>query len=115
MPVTVAIAGRQLAISLVTANARRRIAEETSEEQGSKERRFLSVFQTRTIIGAAVIEGAAFLAAIAYMLERSPAVLGLAALLLLGVTMHFPTESRIISWVERESENLEMARRMGDR
>jgi hypothetical protein len=105
----------QAVILLITAKARREIGADGAESPLSRERRFLTVYQTRTIIGAAASEGWAFFAVIAYMIEGSPVSLGLAAFLLLTVAAYFPTSSRIISWVEREVETLEMARGMGER
>lgn len=105
----------QVARLLITAKARREIGADTSDVPFSRERRLLTLYQTRTMIGAAASEGWAFLAVIAFMFEGNPISLGLAAFLLLTVSAYFPTSSRIISWVEREVETLEMARGLGER
>jgi len=102
---------RLLVISLVTTKARREIAAGTSDARRSDGQRFVNVFQTRTIISAAMFEGWAFLAVIAYMIERSPTCLGLSAFLLFGVSMHFPTPSRIIHWVEGQLDATEHEKR----
>ena len=51
----------------------------------------LSLFQRKTIVGAAMIEGCAFFAAIVYLLEGGFVSLGLALVLLAGLAAHFPT------------------------
>lgn len=70
-------------------------------------RYLLSVFQHRTIISAALFEGWAFFATIAYLAEGNVLALALVVLLILGVSLHFPTQSRLIAWVERELETVE--------
>ena len=67
----------------------------------------LSVFQQSTIVSAALFEGCAFLATIAYLIEGNPLSLGLAVLLAVAVAAHFPTQSRAIAWVERQMQRLE--------
>jgi hypothetical protein len=67
----------------------------------------LSVFQQGTIVSAALFEGCAFFATIAYLIEGNPLSLGLAVLLVLAVAAHFPTQSRAIAWVERQLERLQ--------
>ena len=70
----------------------------------------MTLFHVRTIVGAAVLEGCAFFASIAYFLERNPLALGLAIFLILGVAAHFPTRSRMVGWVERQLQWLEQER-----
>lgn len=67
----------------------------------------LSVFQTKTIISAALFEGWAFFATVAYLIEGDPLGVGLAIVLIIGVAAHFPTQSRAIAWVEQQLELLE--------
>jgi hypothetical protein len=75
------------------------------DDGGCRDAKYLlSVFQPKTIMIAALFEGWAFFAAIAYLLEGGPLSLGLTVVLILGVAAHFPTRSRAIGWVERQLE-----------
>lgn len=65
-----------------------------------------SVYMTQFITGAALNEGLAFFATIAYMIGRHPVALGLALLLLGGLIVRFPTRPRIASWIEGQEELL---------
>ena len=65
------------------------------------------VYQTQFIIGAALNEGPAFFAVIAYMMGRNPIALGLAAVLLAAILVRFPTRVRVGDWMERQQELLE--------
>jgi hypothetical protein len=64
------------------------------------------VYQTSLIIGAALNEGPAFFALIAYMVEGLPAILGVAAFLILGVAARFPTRARLEQWIDAQKELL---------
>lgn len=72
----------------------------------------LTAFRQKTMVSAALFEGCAFFAVIAYLIEGSPLSLGLAALLVLGVAAHFHTQSRAIAWVERQMETVEQEKFM---
>ncbi|MBN2477537.1 MAG: hypothetical protein JXB62_23220 [Pirellulales bacterium] len=67
----------------------------------------------RTIVGAAVLEGAAFFTLVAYLIEQSPLALGAAALLIVGVGLHFPTQGRLVQWIADQLTLLEQERLMG--
>ena len=71
------------------------------------------VFQTRTIVAGALLEGAAFFALISYMLGRSPLALILAVFLILGVAAHFPTRSGVIHWIDEQLRLVERERQFG--
>jgi hypothetical protein len=73
-------------------------------------RSLLPVYQTKTIISAAMFEGLGFFGTIAYLVEGNPISLGLAVLMILGVAGHFPTPGRIVGWVERQLEAIEVER-----
>jgi hypothetical protein len=64
------------------------------------------VYQTQLIIGAAMNEGVAFFAAIAYMIGRNPIALGLGILLVGGLVARFPTKDRVALWMDRQQELL---------
>jgi hypothetical protein len=72
--------------------------------------RLLPVYQTQLIMGAAINEGMAFFAAIAYMLERHPIALGTAIVLLGGLVARFPTADRVNAWLDRELSLLQAER-----
>lgn len=65
-----------------------------------------AVYQQQLIIGAAMNEGLAFLAAMAYLIEKSPIALGLAILLVLGLMLRFPTRRRVELWIDQQREKL---------
>ncbi|MCI0491954.1 MAG: hypothetical protein L0Z07_03340 [Planctomycetes bacterium] len=69
-------------------------------------------YQTRLIIAAALLEGAAFLNLIAYMLERQSLSLVIAGVLWLMLLSHVPTVSRVENWLERELTTVEQLRLM---
>jgi hypothetical protein len=70
-------------------------------------------YQTPFIIGAALNEGVAFFAAVAYMVGGNPIALGLALLLLGALILRFPTRPRVASWIERQQELLAQDRQAG--
>jgi hypothetical protein len=65
-------------------------------------RRLLPLYQTQLLIGAAILEGMAFFATLAYMLERNKIALAIAAFLLGCLASRFPTVDRINRWLERQ-------------
>lgn len=69
-------------------------------------------YQTRTIVAAALLEGAAFFATIAYMIERQPIALVVAIVFALLILSQIPTLSRFESWLETESNGIEQMRQM---
>ena len=73
----------------------------------------LSLFQRKTIFGAAMVEGCTFFAVIAYFIDGGFVSLGLAVALSAGLAAHFPTLSRITGWVDRQIELLEQERTLG--
>jgi len=60
------------------------------------------VYQTRMIVGIALLEGAAFLACIAYLFEHQRITIIIAAALLVGILSQLPTFARVESWAEDE-------------
>jgi len=71
-----------------------------------------AVYQTRTIISVAVLEGAAFLAIMAYMLEHQVISLCLAVALLLLILSQIPSKSKVESWLESERIAIDQLRQM---
>jgi hypothetical protein len=68
------------------------------------------LYQTRTILGSALTEGVAFLAAMAYFLERTPYALGLALALVAATAARFPRPGTVARWVETQSDKVESLR-----
>ena len=73
-------------------------------------RYLLPVYQLKTIMSAAIFEGLGFFATIAYLIERNPISLGVAIAMIVGVAAHFPTQGRIVGWVQRQLEAVEVER-----
>jgi hypothetical protein len=62
------------------------------------------VYQIQFILGAAITEGLAFFAGVAYMLAKNPIALGLALVLVVAMAAQFPTPMRVASWIDRQQE-----------
>jgi len=78
---------------------------------GSDRGKLAFVYGTQLVLGAAFNEGAAFLAALAYMFGRNPIALGVAILLLAVTLVRFPTRARVACWIDRQQEWLTRERR----
>ena len=70
----------------------------------------LFLFQTRHIIGYAMLEGAAFYNLIAYMIERQQVNLAMVGLLLGAMFVKFPTYGRLEGWVADEMKSIDELR-----
>ena len=74
----------------------------------------LPIYLSDMIIGMAILEWAAFFAAIAYFLEGSAATLA-ASLALVGVILWgLPTRARVEDWLDRQQSRLDESRQFGD-
>ena len=71
-----------------------------------------AIYQTRTVIRAALLEGTAFLACIAYMLEHQAIALAIAGLLLLMILSQIPTVSGLESWLDDELATVQQMRQL---
>lgn len=72
--------------------------------------RLLPLYPTQMIMGAAINEGMAFFASIAYMLDRHPVALGTAIVLLGGLIVRFPTVDRVNAWLDQQLALLQVER-----
>jgi len=63
-------------------------------------------FQNSAILGGALNEGPAFLAAIAYLIEQNPIALVVVGVLLAALLLRFPTRDRVERWVALQEEKL---------
>lgn len=77
--------------------------EEPTDRSLTREKLAL-VYQTRTIVGCALLEGAAFFNTILCLIAPSPVSLGTAIVLILGVAAHFPTPGRVAQWIETQEQ-----------
>jgi len=71
---------------------------------------FASAFQSKILVGSALLEGAAFLALVALMLEHHVASLIVAAVMLAGILSHLPTVGGAQDWVRQHLRRLDEAR-----
>jgi len=72
--------------------------------------KLVGVYGTRTILAAAMLEGAVFMLLVAYLVEGSALSLGFAVVLIAALTAHFPTASGAAAWVEEQARLLDEER-----
>jgi hypothetical protein len=122
------VAMRFVVLAVLTSNARRQIAQQ-SDRQTVDPRRFaakaerndgdlarlLSFYQTRTIIGAAMLEGLSMFALVVHMVDRDQISLVIAVAAIAGVAFHFPTTARVVAWIEHQMAAIEAQRAFGGR
>jgi len=70
------------------------------------EGKLLQVFLTKTIVGNAILEGAAFFNLVAFILEGQLYSLVLAVLLLLGILASFPTSAGLTDFLETQTRRV---------
>jgi len=75
--------------------------------------RLLGLYQTRTVIASAMLEGVAFLAIIVYLLTQSIVGLAIAVVMIVGLALHIPTRSGVVHWIEDQLQLIEEQRRLG--
>ena len=102
----VAAARKQIAKGTWIAPSGQSIVPPPVDEAG----KLVLVYQTQMIVGAALNEGAAFFALIAYLLEHSPIALGLAIVLILGVAARFPTRAKLDAWLDEQLQQVMLER-----
>jgi hypothetical protein len=108
---------------MLVAQGRRQIARErtiTGEPaklsptaQASDAGRLLGLYQNHLIVGAALAEGGAFFAGIAYMLERHSLALLVALVLIGAILTRFPTRDRLAAWLDRQLALVQEERQAG--
>lgn len=76
--------------------------------------KLLIVRQTMTILGLALLEGAALFACVAYLLEAQSFTLAAVLVALLLMLVNFPTAERVRTWLERQIDQLAELRQRGD-
>jgi hypothetical protein len=70
----------------------------------------LNIYQIKTIIEQAMLEGPVFFALVSYMAEKNSMSLVAAIMLLTVMILKFPFSSRIDNWIEYEFEMIPMNR-----
>lgn len=73
----------------------------------------VAVFYTRTILAAALIEGAAFFLIIAYLIEGSPWALGAAIAMIVAIALHIPMTGYTAGWIADQLRQIEDERALG--
>jgi hypothetical protein len=99
------VVARMVVLPMVTSIGRRKIAgsiPETSRGASSRAAaddttgrivwQLVALYQTRLIVGAAMLEGAVFFLLVTFLVEHSLWSLGTAIVLILAVAAHFPTQ-----------------------
>jgi len=76
--------------------------------------RLALIFQTKTIIAGALLEGCTFFMLVAHMIEGSLISLGAALALILALAMVVPTRAKMARWIENQLELLEQERQFQD-
>lgn len=74
--------------------------------------RLLGLYNTKTIIASALLEGVAFFAIVVYLMTQSMVGLVVAIALILGLAFHIPTRSGVLHWIEDQLELIEQDRRL---
>ncbi len=98
----VAFASRLVLMSIFAATARKSFARVGSEVDL---KRWLDLYQTRMIVGAALLEAPAFCALLGYLVEGAPWALGLAGVMWLALAwLHFPTRERVAAWIAAQQD-----------
>jgi hypothetical protein len=100
------LAARPVVLNASLRSARQKIALSGADSDAA----WIPIFASRTIIGAALLEAAAFLFFIAYLLEGQWwALAGGLAMVGLMVVWHFPNQSKVEQWIAEQREALKMA------
>lgn len=68
------------------------------------------LYATITILRSAMVEGAALLAGVAYLLERQPVAAGVAVVLIFVLAFRMPTSARLEQWIQTQRRVLEQTR-----
>lgn len=108
--VAISTLGAQLIIpgAMVTA-ARRRIAAQVSRgaaRESSARARLATLFTTKSILAAGIVEGGALFAIIAVMIDGWLPMLAVTAALIATVLSHFPSQSSAQIWIDDQLRRL---------
>ncbi len=84
-----------------------------SQADGGDTVRLLALYQTRVIVADALLEGAAFFAAAAHMIEREPFTAAIAGFAVFLMLLTFPTCGRMESWLDLQQARVDQLRQFG--
>ncbi len=116
------IIGRFVVPSVVVVSGRRAIVRETaaanetakttasSDPPADSVSRLYTLFQAKTIVAGALLEGPAFLAIVAYWIEGSVVGLVVAGVLIVGILLGFPQRTSVEHWIEEQWHELSRER-----
>jgi hypothetical protein len=120
-----AVGARLIIPRIFAAQARRKIlagtwgvvggnspASDTGPAEHDDASKLAQVLMARTILAAAILEGAAFLLLIAHLVEHSPLSLAAAIVLIVVLAAHVPTQSRVDRWIEDQTRLLNEERQL---
>lgn len=79
------------------------------ERTGDAGRLFV-VYQTKTIVAAAILQSVGFFGIVVYMITSSMVGLVVAIVMTLGLAMHFPNRYGVIQWIENQLQLIEQER-----
>ena len=71
------------------------------------------VFFCRTMVAAAIVEGAVFFCLVAYLVEHSPLSLIIGIVLTFGLATHVPTRRGVVHWIEDQLDLIKQQRQFG--
>ncbi len=94
------VVGQVLARVQSAAIAAGRTLDDQLDDPDADELQLLGVLQTKVIVECALLEGAAFLNLVGYMLHGTLYSLGVTVLLLLGIALRFPRTSSVRVWLD---------------
>lgn len=102
----------------VVAQGRRKVVQQLATESSSDsastsgdiENKIAALLMTKTIIGAAILEGATLFLLIAHLVEKSPITLGLAVALIVSMALQLPTQSSAADWIDNQRRLIEEER-----
>lgn len=98
-----AVLARLVVPRFVVAAGRQRLA---TQDPSTWTQGLLNLYQTRTIIAAALLEGMVFFLAAAYMLEGRHLALAMGIALTLAVAAHFPTSTGVAGWIDDQQQEM---------
>jgi hypothetical protein len=100
---------RLLAPGIIVAQGRKKILQETAAgaPMDAWPSKLTQLMMTKTIVAAAILEGAALFLLIACLVEKSPWVLAIAIALLVGIALNWPTQSSAQAWIDGQLRRLE--------
>ena len=70
----------------------------------------LGAYQTSAIVAAALLEGAAFVNVIAYLLEGNPISLGIGGALAVAILLSIPSSSSLEGWIDDKLRDIQNQR-----